>query len=86
MKLIKEPECYSKMSSAKYGFDAYGNEVEAPEGYEVLIGGIKLEESDRPFDVYSGWLPVGHVNTRYTFRAQSEGRWTTFARKAIHTF
>ena len=80
MKLIKDNEYYSKMPT-RYGYDAYGNKLEAPKGYTILKIGERLKEDDMPFDIYAGWcfgfigIPRCHDN------AYNEGRWTTWARK-----
>jgi len=80
LKLIDKKECYSNLPKAKYGFDAYGNKVEAPESYFILEKMTRLKEEDIPFDVYAGWLD-NKFNKRYHIQAISEGRWTTWARK-----
>lgn len=64
----------------KYGEDAFGNDLEAPDGYTIIEKGDDLREGDRPFDIHSGWLGDGVFNPRYHHQAYSEGRWTTWAR------
>lgn len=83
MKLIGDDECYSKMREAEYGYDAYGNKLEAPKGWRLLKFNEEIEINDQPFDVYGGWIGKGYVNIKYHFYAVSGGRWTTFAREII---
>jgi len=80
MKLISEGECYSKMIKAEYGYDAYGNKIEAPKAHFVINESEQLLPNDLVFDIYSGWLK-NKYNKRYHQYAVSEGRWTTWARK-----
>jgi len=71
------------MRTAEYGCDAYGNKVIPPAGWVVIEKHSALQDGDQPFDVYSGWLGSSFYNERYNFYAESNGRWTAWARKKI---
>jgi len=81
MRLISEGGDYSKMPRAEYGHDAYSNPTIPENGYVLVPEGEPIVKSDKPFDVYAGWMKCDGYDARMGHHAYSDGRWTAWERK-----
>lgn len=74
---------YQPWHQPDYGRDAAGKRVAIPAGHRLLRRGSLLKAGDVPFDVYAGWrspIQAQSFCILNSFHAQSQGRWTTWAR------
>lgn len=98
IKLIEGPDFSDPdiIRPMKYAHDAYGNPLEAPEGYKIIRypeDDTTIMAGDIHFDVYGGWVMEGAHPNSYHVRnghhvpmggggySDAMGRWTCYARK-----
>jgi hypothetical protein len=79
--LTSDQDNYAYLPKALYGFDATGDEVKPEPGYRLVNQGEQINEGDKPFDVYSGWIQTDNWHAQQGRTAKSSGRWTTWERK-----
>lgn len=85
-KLIEEGNYDEKIHVMKDWCDAFGNQVEPPEGYYLLRNdkevNDKIQKGDLHFDIYGGWTSGGEDwHVRNGHYVDSDGRWRAWARK-----
>lgn len=85
MELLEDnynPNIHCKL---KEGYDAFGNKLEAPEGYRLFQNDDRVEIGDSYFDIYAGWI----INSDKYYIGRTGyyngGRWTIWAKKIIKT-
>ena len=85
-KLILEGNFDSKIHTNKKMCDAFGNQIELPDGYRFLgkteDGWDKIRKGDLHFDIYGGWVN-GHGTfcNGTNYYIHEEGRWKAWCRK-----
>lgn len=82
MRLLEENYDREIHGLLKFGHDAFGNKVEAEEGYRLLHHLERAQIGDRVFDIYNGWQEADDYDARNKNYANCGGRWTVWERKA----